>query len=249
MSLQRFSFGSGVVIAYSTGGNQANNPTPIQLGTVQDATVDIATTVKDLMGRNLFPDDTAPASRKVTGKIKFAQNSAIAISNLLEGISPSTGRERLILNEAASVPASTPYTYTVTKSANFLNDYGVQYAATGMPFTKVASGPTVGQYSEAAGVYTFAAADASAAVLVTYSWTDSTSGSTVTVVNELQGFGPVLSFYLAQPYNGDSKDLYIFAARPTKWTHDQKQGDYAVVEMDFEAYANAAGNVYKFMEG
>ena len=34
------------------------------------------------------------------------------------------------------------------------------------PLLRVASGPTVGQYSEAAGVYTFAVADASAPVAV-----------------------------------------------------------------------------------
>lgn len=249
MSLERFSFGSGAVFGYSSGGNQVSNPTPIQLGTVQDATVDIATTVKELKGRNQFPDDVAPADRKVTGKVKFAQNSAIAIGNLLEGVTPTAGRERLALNEAGTIPAATPWTVTVTNSTTFTQDLGVQYAATGLPLTKVTSGPIAGEYSEAAGVYTFAAADTGAAVLISYTWSDAATGTTVTVLNQLQGYGPVVSLYLAQPYSGDSKDMKVYAARVTKWTRDQKQGDYNVIEMDFEAYANPAGQVYAFMEG
>ena len=54
------------------------------------------------------------------------------------------------------------------------------YASTGVQLTPVGSGPTVGQYSVSAGVYTFAAADASAALLISFLYT--TPGSTVSAL-------------------------------------------------------------------
>ena len=76
----------------------------------------------------------------------------------------------LVSNEAAVVPA-TPYQVTVAQPlGNWTQDAGVTYA-NGTPLVEVASAPTVGQYSVAAGgVYTFAAADITSAVLISYSY-------------------------------------------------------------------------------
>jgi len=43
------------------------------------------------------------------------------------------------------------------------------------------------------GVYTFAVADAGAALFVFYAYTDSTDGETMLVINQLQGYGRCLS--------------------------------------------------------
>ncbi len=48
-------------------------------------------------------------------------------------------------------------------------DAGVTYA-NGTPLTPVSSNPTMGQYSVSSGVYSFAAADANASVLISYSY-------------------------------------------------------------------------------
>ncbi len=61
----------------------------------------------------------------------------------------------------------TTFTVTATHSAVFVLDNGVTYA-NGTALVKVDTGPGLGQYSVASGVYTFAAADASAHVLVSY---------------------------------------------------------------------------------
>ena len=47
-------------------------------------------------------------------------------------------------------------------------DQGVTYASTGTALTKVANSPAQGQYSVAAGAYTFASADNAASVILTY---------------------------------------------------------------------------------
>ncbi len=76
-----------------------------------------------------------------------------------------------ILAEAASVPASAPFTVTfATGFGKWGSDSGVTYA-NGTPLVAVASNPAVGQYAvSSTGVYTFAAADAVAAVLLNYGY-------------------------------------------------------------------------------
>jgi hypothetical protein len=75
-----------------------------------------------------------------------------------------------VQSEAATVPAA-PGPYSVTAAAPFgpwASDAGVAYAD-GAPLAAVAgNNPAAGQYNVSAGIYTFAAADAGAAVLLSY---------------------------------------------------------------------------------
>ena len=72
--------------------------------------------------------------------------------------------------------SSSPYNYTVSNAANFDADLGVVYASSGQALVRVASAPAVGQYSVAAGVFSFSSGDAGRAVLVSYSYTQSSNG-------------------------------------------------------------------------
>lgn len=88
-----------------------------------------------------------------------------------------SGRSTVVVNyvagyqiddEAHTVPASS--TYTVETDVTWLQDGGVTLA-NGTPLVAVASSPAAMQYSVSReGVYTFNAAQASAAVLITYSY-------------------------------------------------------------------------------
>ena len=75
-----------------------------------------------------------------------------------------------IIGEAATVPAS-PYQVTVQQpQGSWGQDIGVTYA-NGSALLQVAANPAAGQYSiSGAGVYQFAAADAAASVLISYSF-------------------------------------------------------------------------------
>jgi hypothetical protein len=71
--------------------------------------------------------------------------------------------------EAATVPAA-PGPYNVTAAAPFgpwASDAGVTYT-NGAPLLAVAGAPAAGQYNVSGGVYSFAAADAGAGVLLAY---------------------------------------------------------------------------------
>lgn len=76
-----------------------------------------------------------------------------------------------IANEAGTVPASGPFTITALAALGaFTSDIGVT-KADGTVLTKAASAPAAGQYSvDASGLYTFAAADANLAVLLSYAY-------------------------------------------------------------------------------
>ncbi len=72
-------------------------------------------------------------------------------------------------SEAASVPTA-PGPYNVAVAAPFgpwASDAGVAYG-NGTALAAVASNPAAGEYAVASGVYTFAAADAGASVLISY---------------------------------------------------------------------------------
>lgn len=80
----------------------------------------------------------------------------------------------LVSAEAQTVPDAAPYQLTALQDLGpWSADGGVAYA-NGTQFVTVPSAPGQGQYSVAAGVYTFNAADAGQAVILAYSYTPAT---------------------------------------------------------------------------
>ena len=130
-----FVFGSGVLIGTPQGG------TPINFGLAQEVSLNIATTTKALYGQNNFPVAIGSGTRKMTGKAKLARISGQALGNLFFGVAPSAGGTQTQFGEAASVPASSPYTYSTRFHTTFVADQGVVYAASALPLKLVASAP------------------------------------------------------------------------------------------------------------
>ncbi len=183
---------------------------------------------------------------KIEGKAKFAQISANVMNDMFFGATSTTGTTMAIFQEAHSVPASVSYVFTATNVTGF-KDLGCRYAATGIALTLVASGPTVGQYAvSTVGVYTFAAADASAAMLHDYTYT-TVSGLNLAISNQLMGAGPRFKTVCTQTYttNGISQTwvMTLNACMSSKLTLPTKQDDYVIQELDFQVFADAAGNI------
>src|ERR1051326_1886834 len=170
-----FEFGSGTLWGFPVSGNTAPNPTPMKFGTLQDVSLDISGDVKQLYGQKQFPEAVARGKCKITGKAKFASINGKMFNDLFFGQTLGTGMKQVALDEVHSVPA-TPFQVTITppNSGIFLQDWGVRYAATGVPLTRVASGPVTGQYSvnQSTGVYTFSTGDQGTSnVLISYTFT------------------------------------------------------------------------------
>lgn len=243
MSTPAAIFGPGIIIATRT---DIANGTPVNVGFAQELSIDLSGNIKELYGQNNFPLVQARGTVKATAKLKTAVFSGFAFNTLFAGQSLTTGGFSWNVQEAHSVPASSAYTVTVTNSATFDFDLGVTYAATGVPLQKVASGPTVGQYSVSAGVYTFAAADASTAMLFTYTNTETTYGQSMVIANKLIGTTPVFQLDYYQNLNQPSSSPFavrLYACVGSKFTLASKLEDFSMPEYDIGFFANAAGNV------
>jgi hypothetical protein len=238
--MPQYSFGSGTLVGVRT---DVANATPSQFGVLQDIQIDFDATMKPLMGQNQFPVAVARSDMKVTGKIKSAKIVASVYNDLFFGQNAVTGAILQAVNEAGAVPGSVSYTVTVANAANFLTDLGVFYANTGLPFKKVASAPTAGQYSVSAGVYTFAAADANAAVLLSYTYSATTGATKITIANQLQGAAPTFQMNLAETYNSKVLNFQLNQCIASKLSFPLKNSDWTINDIEFQAFADAAGIV------
>ena len=234
----QFGFNSGA--AFMVGASA--NPTPDQLGVLQSASLSLKSTNKKLYGQGKLPVAAGVSQIDVTGKAKFAQYQARLINDFF-GSTMAAGQTLISYSEAASIPATGPYTVSPTNHATFTLNLGVVYASTGIPFVNVASGPTVGQYSYAAGVYTFAAADEGVAVQITYEYTSSgTTGETITITNTSAGAAALSTIVLGMQYNGLQGNFTLPACLPTDLNVlDSKLGDFSMPELSFDAICNSAG--------
>ena len=244
-----FNFGTGWLFGNPLSQNLATNPTPQYFGTVQEVSIEIGATIKELRGNLQFPDDTAIADKKLTGKVSFGRIEIPVFNQLFFADSYVAGVTAVQPRESHAIPA-TPYQVTPTPpgSGTYATDLGVAYAATGAPLTKVTGTPTTGQYAVAAGVYTFAAADTGLSVLISYTYTLSSTGNTLTVNNQLQGYGPQFEMWLGEPYAGQGNGIHLYACKSGKLGAPRKRDDYTIIEMDFECFANAAGKVFDWFQ-
>lgn len=256
MSKPYIQIGSGRVFfnPSTTSGNPATNPTPIQGLTVQDVSLDISGTIESLKGQYQFPDDTAVTDKKCSGKIGIGRKDLFMINQVFSGDISIAGGVTVVPVEAHTIPAvSGPYTVVVTPpgSGTFSEDLGVVYAAnSGIQFQRVASGPTVGQYTVSSGTYTFAAADASAAILISYSYTLASQGFTYEVNNQVIGYGPQVEMFIVdtyQPYIVGGvyyfNTIRVYACKFNKISLGNKRDKYSLPELDFEAFASPSGRV------
>ena len=105
-----------------------------------------------------------------------------------------------------------------------------------------------GQYSVnlATGVYTFAAADAGAALLVSLSLHRPTAGKKLVITNQLMGYTPTFkaTFYTVKTTAACRPGLALVlnACTATKLSLPTKTDDYEIQEFDFSAFADATGD-------
>jgi hypothetical protein len=226
----------------------AANPTPQEFQAIQDISLELGKTIKTASGQYLFPIDSAPVDGKATGKITFLQSEIALFNNLMNADVTAVGGFAFA-TQTSAVPATTPFTVTVTNSATFLKPLTVVYVGAGVggspvPLTLVTGLPTVGQYAVAAGIYTFAAADEGKQIIINYLWTNALAGSTAQINNQLIGYGPICEFYMFPSYQG-ANGWHLPAIRFGKQSRPLKRADYMVVEVDYEAFANSAGLVFE----
>ncbi len=235
-----YSFGTGILLGTRT---DIPNATPVNFGLVQEVTIEETATIKELHGQFQRAIVEARGTIKTTGKAKVARISGLAFAHLFYGVTPTAGQLATAFAEAGTIPASSPYTVTVLNAGGFVDDNGAVYLSTGLPLTKVASAPGAGQYSVASGAYSFNAADAGKAVLVSYTYSMNGSGHKFTVTNQLLGTTPTFQAQFYTTFQNQAVSLKLNNCTSTKLSFKTKLEDFVMPEFDFSCYADAAGNV------
>jgi hypothetical protein len=224
---------------------------PDQFGILQDVQIDWDWTTRELWGQYQFPVDIARGQGKIVGKAKFARIFGAIYGDLFFGQTPATGQLTIAENEAATAPATSPYTVTVANAATYADDLGVFYAAganAGNRFTRVTTASAAGQYSVnlATGIYTFAAADAGVSLLISYLY-NASAGKKLILTNQLIGYTPTFkaTFYTTKTTQGAPAGLALVlnACTATKLSLPTKIDDYEIQEFDFSAFADATGAI------
>jgi|SRR5882672_1250465 len=241
-----FSFGSGVLQGFRTDTLPGVLKTPVNFGLVQEVGVEMSFDIKELYGQYQFPVAIARGKGKFAVKAKLARVSGLVMGDLFFGITPVAGQVATSFAEGPTAIPTTPFQITVVNGAQFVDDLGVINAATALPFTKVASGPTAGQYSvSAVGVYTFASADNASgiSVLISYTYTVSATGQKIVAVNQLLGATPTFQANLFTTFQNLPLTMKIPNCTAAKLGFPTKLDDFVMEELDFSVFADAAGNV------
>ena len=241
-----YSFGSGVLIGTRT---DIINATPVNFGLVQDVTIEESASIKELYGQFQHPIAIARGTIKTTGKAKVARISGLAFANLFYGVTPVPGQVATAFAEVGTVPAAAPYTVTPGNAATLIDDGGVIYAATGLPLVKVAAMPALGQYTLAAGLYGFNAADAGRTLLLNYTYTIAGGGQKFAVTNQLTGTTPTFSAQFFTTFQGQAVSLKLNACTANKLSFQTKLEDFVLPDFDFSCFADSTGTVMTWSFG
>ena len=247
--MPNFQFGAGVLIAIPDAGNTAANPTPTQLGVMQNASIEFKADLKKLMGQNQFAVATARGKVDVTGKATLSLFDPNMINQLFFGQGQAVGVSRLALNEAHTLAAGTSATVQATNHATYKQDYGVINAATSLNMIKAAGGsPAIGQYSvDANGNYTFNAAETATQVLLSYLATDATNGTTITLTNQLMGYAPQCGLILYNTFRNKMFAVQLNNATFGQVSIPTKQEDFWTMDVTFDCScdsSNILGYIY-----
>ena len=235
----QFGFGSGSAWGIDSGAN----PTPGRYDILQEGTVDFSFSNKPMTGEYQMPVTVGRGSGKISGKTKWGRLQGRAINSIFFGGSKAAGQTSVAKDEAGTIPG-TPYQITVSNGATWVDDLGVRDSVTLIPYVRVASAPATGQYSAAAGgVYTFAAADTTKTVTLSYTYTIAGTGEKVTIANQLIGAAPNFKQVLTQAYNGQRQTIVLNACVASKLAGGTKTEDFFVPELDWDAMADASNNI------
>lgn len=243
-----FIFGSGTVIAVQTrdaAGNAISNPTPVKLMTLQDVGVDMSVDLKMLHGERKFAAAVGQGKGKIDIKAKYGNVNTDTLGLFL-GTTLQTGLQAVVLDQAATIPASSPYTRDIGAGlggGTFVANLGVYDATTGAKFTRAAS-PAAGKYTvSGAGVYTFAAADAGKAVVISFEYSNTTGGTYYNLSNDPMGYTPKFQLYLRNQYDGNTLLLKLNSCTSASFALPMKNEDFATSDFNASAMEDAAGNI------
>lgn len=235
-------------------GVAVTNPSPIQFGVLQDVTPDESFELKELYGANKFPVAVAQGKGKMGLKAKFANINAELINTFLYGLTLTDTYQAIYNDQIGTFVPTSPGNITPTIHGTALRDLGVVSAINGVPYTRVATAPTGGQYTfdSNTGVYGFDPVhDYNKQVFISYAYGDASvsSGRLLTITNQQMGVQPVFSVDLMTQYLGKTVYVRYMQVIATAITRTYKNDDFTIQDFTMSAFADSTGtlaNVYYY---
>lgn len=238
-------FGPGILILTRT---DVAIGSPINVGYVQEFSIEAAGQTKMLYGQKQWPLVAARGTIKGTAKFKAAVISGLAWNTAFYGESAFSTTAGLTWNIDSTFSVSTSSTQIAASTATWEADLGVKYAASGLPLIRVASGSeATGKYSVSGGIYVFATGDSGVAMKLTYTTTRSGSGQVLRVSNQNIGQTPTFQIDYYTSLNQPTAKPFIvrcYQAIGGKHTMGFKLEDFMIPEFDMDLFANASDQVY-----
>lgn len=240
--MSQISFGVGALIATPPAGSA--DLTPIQIALLKEVSIDLSMETKELKGDKLFPVDEQISGGKISGKAKTAEiHAALLLAVLGTTATVTDGASQKRISKSTGVIAGA--TFDTGDSATAVADLGVR-DENGDALKKVAAGPIAGQYSYAAGVYTFHTAANGKVYTVAYSKTLTTGKTIVSSNVQVGGSGIRYTMELYNETNGDAFGCKLHRVLIPKLSLGFKSEDYTEQDLDFTASADASGNMITF---
>lgn len=252
-----FNFGAGRARLIPAGGGN-----PIELGVVNAASLDLRVDLKELRGAFRYPIAVADGRGTASGQISFMQLWPQAMAALLGG-TQSVGAPQAVIAEQGTAATNT---YTLVNGATMVvgsEIVVVNVAGNPVFYTRVATAPASagtagvanGTYSiTGAGVITFAVADATVKLTVSYLYTPATNINAATVALQQVGMNSAPTFQLTLV--GTGKNVYTNAAQQfivqlnsclaPSLRFNFKLDDFTDVQVDYQAFIDANGNLGSF---
>jgi len=236
-------FGSGVLFGKPVLGNLPVNPTPYKFGVLQEVDVMFKGDLKKLFGQSQLSVATARGKLECSVKGKVAVYDVAMLNQLyFAQTAVAVGYDKLSDAEPQTI-SSVSNTATVLHTP-LVDDWGVQDAATAQAFTSMPNTAAVvatGQYfaNLTSGVYTFSGADGAVSrkVLISYSYNQNATGTTITLSNQLMGYAPEIKMFLYNNFRNKYLAMALNDVTLGSISFPSKLEDFWVA--DFEGNANA----------
>jgi hypothetical protein len=252
-------FGAGVLFAtptFDSNGNAIAVPSPVQFGIVQDVTIDDSADIKELYGAYQYPVDIGRGKAKLMIKCKQAEFNATLFNSIYYGQTLTSGYNAVLADTVGTaIPTGAGATSIhITPTAptggtsTYAADLGVQ-DGNGVPYTRVSSGPTSGQYSLSGSTYTFSDLDVGKIVFISYEYSNATNPSTgklLTINNIPMGQVPVFSAQFFNTRRSQTIWRKFPACVATKLTMDFKNDDFVIPDFEIAAFADANNVVQQY---
>jgi hypothetical protein len=229
-------------------GNQAANPTPYKFGVLQEVDVQFKGDLKKLYGQKQFAVATARGKLECSIKGKIAVFDVGMLNQLyFAQTAVAVGYDKLSPDEQVVVCVTTN-TATVAHSP-IVDDWGVQ-DANGQQFTSMPNAAAVvaaNQYwaNLTSGAYTVNGATGT--LRISYSYNQNTTGTTITLSNQLMGYAPELKMFLYNNFRSKYLALALNDVTLGTISMPSKLEDFWISDFDGNANADASDTLGKLM--